>query len=50
VISSEVGEIAEVSDRIMVMKRGRLVELPAGVTSVEQISAATFDTNGEVTP
>ena len=49
VISSEVGEIAEVSDRIMVMKRGNLVELPAGVRSVEQISAATFDTNGEVT-
>jgi len=48
VISSEVGEIAEVSDRIMVMKRGRLVELSTGTRSVEQISAATFDGNGEV--
>lgn len=49
VISSEVGEIAEVSDRIMVMKRGRLVELPPGLRSVEQISAAAFDANSEVT-
>ena len=49
VISSEVGEIAEVSDRVMVMKRGRLVELPAGVTGIDQISAATFDANGGVT-
>ncbi|MBU1175453.1 MAG: sugar ABC transporter ATP-binding protein [Alphaproteobacteria bacterium] len=48
VISSEVGEIAEVSDRIMVMKRGRLTELPAGVKGIEQISAATFDANGGV--
>ncbi|PIE07237.1 MAG: ABC transporter [Rhodobacterales bacterium] len=45
VISSEVGEIAEVSDRIMVMKRGTLVELPAHVRSVEQISAAIFDSH-----
>ena len=49
VISSEVGEIAEVSDRIMVMKRGRLVELAPGIRSVEQISAAAFDTNNGVT-
>lgn len=49
VISSEVGEIAEVSDRIMVMKRGRLIELPPGLRSVEQISAATFDMTSEVT-
>ncbi|MBZ4023484.1 ABC transporter [Rhodobacter sp. TJ_12] len=46
VISSEVGEIAEVSDRVLIMKRGRLVELAAGVTGVEQISAATFDATG----
>ena len=45
VISSEVGEIAEVSDRVMVMRRGRLVALPAGVKDVEQISAATFAAN-----
>jgi AI-2 transport system ATP-binding protein len=48
VISSEVGEIAEVSDRIMIMKRGRLSEMPAGMNGVEQISAATFDVNGGV--
>jgi AI-2 transport system ATP-binding protein len=42
VISSEVGEIAEVSDRVLVMRRGRLVALPAGVKGVDQISAATF--------
>ncbi|PTV97529.1 monosaccharide ABC transporter ATP-binding protein (CUT2 family) [Rhodobacter aestuarii] len=46
VISSEVGEISEVSDRVLIMKRGRLVELAAGVTGVEQISAATFDATG----
>jgi AI-2 transport system ATP-binding protein len=46
VISSEVGEIAEVSDRVMVMKRGRLVALPSEMKSVEQISAATFAANG----
>jgi AI-2 transport system ATP-binding protein len=45
VISSEVGEIAEVADRVMVMKRGRLVALPDGVKGVEQISAAIFDAN-----
>jgi AI-2 transport system ATP-binding protein len=49
VISSEVGEIAEVSDRVMIMKRGRLSELPAGLKGVEHISAATFDVNGDVT-
>lgn len=48
VISSEVGEIAEVSDRVMVMKRGRLSEMPAGMKGIEQISAATFDANGGV--
>ncbi len=47
VISSEVGEITEVSDRVMVMKRGRLVELPPGVRGIEQISAAIFEANGE---
>ncbi len=48
VISSEVGEIAEVADRVMVMRRGRLVALPGGMKSVEQISAATFAANGAV--
>ncbi|MFD2175264.1 sugar ABC transporter ATP-binding protein [Rhodobacter lacus] len=46
VISSEVGEIAEVSDRVLIMKRGRLGALPEGITAVEQISAATFDAKG----
>ncbi|MEQ1941534.1 sugar ABC transporter ATP-binding protein [Mesorhizobium sp. VNQ89] len=46
VISSEVGEIAEVADRVMVMRRGRLVALPGGPKTVEQISAATFAANG----
>ena len=46
VISSEVGEIAEVSDRVMVMKRGRLVELPDGVTGLDQVAAATFAATG----
>ncbi len=45
VISSEVGEIAEVADRVMVMRRGRLVALPEGDKGVEQISAAIFDAN-----
>ena len=48
VISSEVGEIAEVSDRIMVMHAGRLTELPAGIRSVEQISSAIFNVNSVV--
>jgi len=49
VISSEVAEIAEVSDRILIMKRGRLTELPAGLETVEQITAATFDAREEAT-
>lgn len=46
VISSEVAEIAEVSDRVLVMRRGRLATLPHGPRTIEQISAATFSTNG----
>lgn len=46
VISSEVGEIAELADRVLIMKGGRLIDLPEGMTSVEQISAATFDAAG----
>ena len=48
VISSEVGEISEVSDRVLVMQRGRLTALPPGVTSIEQISAATFTSTGGI--
>ncbi len=43
VISSEMGEIAEVADRVLMMKRGVLSALGAGARSLEQISAATFD-------
>lgn len=48
VISSEVSEIAELSDRIMVMKRGKLTELDPEVRSVEQITSFIFDTKSEV--
>ncbi|EEW24072.1 sugar ABC transporter ATP-binding protein [Rhodobacter ferrooxidans] len=42
VISSEMGEVAEISDRVLVMLRGRMMALPTGRRSVEEISAATF--------
>jgi AI-2 transport system ATP-binding protein len=45
VISSEVAEIAEVADRVLVMRRGRLSELSRGAKSLEQISAATFSSD-----
>jgi AI-2 transport system ATP-binding protein len=43
VISSEMGEIVEIADRVMIMKRGRLAPLATGPLSVARISAATFD-------
>ncbi len=43
VISSELGEIAELADRVMVMRRGRLVPMAEGPLAVERISAATFE-------
>jgi AI-2 transport system ATP-binding protein len=42
VISSEMGEVAEISDRVMVMRRGRLAALGPGRQGVEAISAAIF--------
>jgi AI-2 transport system ATP-binding protein len=42
VISSELGEVAEISDRVMVMRRGRLSAMGPGRQGVEAISAATF--------
>jgi len=42
VISSEVSEIAEVSDRVLIMRRGRLEEMPPGPVEVDHIAAATF--------
>ena len=40
VISSEVSEIAEVSDRVLIMHRGRLSEMPKGQVDVDHIAAA----------
>ncbi len=48
VISSEVSEIAELSDRVLIMKRGRLYPLPAGMTDIDRISSATFEVDGAV--
>ncbi|HHH89740.1 MAG TPA: sugar ABC transporter ATP-binding protein [Aliiroseovarius sp.] len=42
VISSEVSEIAEVSDRVLIMHRGRLSTLPPGPVDVDHIAAATL--------
>ncbi len=42
VISSEVSEIAEVSDRVLIMQRGHLHPLPPGPIEVERIAAATL--------
>ncbi len=41
-ISSELGEIADLSDRVLVMYRGRVEELVAQNIDLEQISAASF--------
>ena len=41
-ISSELGEIADLSDRVLVMYRGRVEELVAQTIGLEQISAASF--------
>ncbi len=49
VISSEVSEIAAVSDRVLIMHRGRLSEMPKGEIDVDHIAAATFaETEGAV--
>ncbi len=42
VISSEVSEISEVSDRVLIMKRGHLSALPPGLVDVDHIAAATL--------
>ncbi len=41
-ISSELGEIADLSDRVLVMYRGRLQELSGQNLGLERISAASF--------
>ena len=48
VISSEVSEIAEVSDRVLIMHRGRLSEMPEGQIDVDHIAAATLAETDEV--
>ena len=48
IISSEVAEIVEVSDRVLVMRRGQLVALSPAARSVEEISSATLSTKGVV--
>jgi AI-2 transport system ATP-binding protein len=49
VISSEMAEVAEISTRILIMRRGRVSALPPGRRSVEDISAATYAAPGGVT-
>ncbi len=49
VISSEMAEIAQLADRVLVMKRGVLSRLGDGAQSLEQISAAAFDAPGRAT-
>ena len=47
VISSEVSEIAELSDRVLIMRRGRLAALPSAAADVGRIAAATLDDGAE---
>lgn len=46
VISSEVGEVSEISNRVLVMRGGRLSMLQAGRRTVEDISNAIFHAGG----
>jgi AI-2 transport system ATP-binding protein len=41
-ISSELDEVIELSDRVLVMYRGRVREMPAGQTGLEAVTAASF--------
>jgi AI-2 transport system ATP-binding protein len=47
VISSELAEIVDLSDRILVMYRGRVAEVPGSQTRIDQVSAAVFGMAGE---
>ncbi len=47
VISSEVSEIAEVSDRVLIMRRGRLHALPPGPIEVDHIANHIFAQTAE---
>jgi len=47
-VSSEMPELLQVADRILVMRRGRLTaELPRGATQEEIMRRATLETSGE---
>ena len=47
VISSELGEVIDLSDRILVMYRGRVAEVPGSQAAIDQVSAAVFGMAGE---
>ena len=49
-ISSELGEIADLSNRVLVMYRGRVEELSGRNIGLEQISAASFGLRREGAP
>ncbi|MBM3749318.1 MAG: sugar ABC transporter ATP-binding protein, partial [Acidobacteria bacterium] len=47
-VSSEMPELLQVADRILVMRRGRITaELPRGTTQEEIMRRATLETSGE---
>jgi AI-2 transport system ATP-binding protein len=46
VISSELAEIIDLSDRILVMYRGRVAEVPRSQARIDQVSAAVFGMAG----
>jgi ABC-type sugar transport system ATPase subunit len=47
VISSELAEIIDLSDRILVMYRGRVAEVPRSQAGIDRVSAAVFGMAGE---
>jgi AI-2 transport system ATP-binding protein len=47
VISSELAEVIDLSDRILVMYRGRVAAMPSSQASIDQVSAAVFGMAGE---
>jgi AI-2 transport system ATP-binding protein len=47
VISSELAEVIDLSDRILVMYRGRVAEVPGSQASIDRVSAAVFGMAGE---
>jgi AI-2 transport system ATP-binding protein len=49
-ISSELGEIVDLSDRVLVMYRGRVEELSARKIGLDEVSAASFGLQHGATP